>query len=375
LHVDGTRAGCWERMAAAGVPRMGAGVDQREDDRKCRRTRRSSTRPRPYAEEIVAGWAVLRLQDLPGAAGVRARQAARPSRSSRSTPFAAARAGAIAGCRRPATSAGSSAARSRRSPTAGSASSTRADAAEATAAALERGRPGERLPARRGRNWTTKEFFARLGRISRTSRRRGLKLARRRGARWGPRGVMGGALPLARQAGRRSTGFSVEMAEHYWWDRLVEGPERELGFAARDPQLTLVDTVAYLRQGVDRRPERRSTRRYRRGDRRGDRTRAASRADRQQVRGPAGDSRHERGPRCQRVHQARTPRGRWACQPGSSYWTSTPVATSNDPSGRSSPPPSSQAIQKPAWPVRSRPLGGRSRGSRWFALTLPVDTA
>ena len=27
--------------------------------------------------------------------------------------------------------------------------------------------------------------------------------------------------------------------------------ETELGFAPRDPQLTLVDTVAYLRQGVD----------------------------------------------------------------------------------------------------------------------------
>ena len=39
------------------------------------------------------------------------------------------------------------------------------------------------------------------------------------------------------------------MAEHYWWIDSRKA-ERELGFAARDPQLTLVDTVGYLRQGV-----------------------------------------------------------------------------------------------------------------------------
>ena len=42
------------------------------------------------------------------------------------------------------------------------------------------------------------------------------------------------------------------MAEHYWWIDSSKA-EPELGFAARDPQLTLVDTVRYLRQGVEAR--------------------------------------------------------------------------------------------------------------------------
>src|SRR5437763_506776 len=44
--------------------------------------------------------------------------------------------------------------------------------------------------------------------------------------------------------------ISVEMAQHYWWIDSRKA-ETELGFAARDPQLTLVDTVGYLRQGVE----------------------------------------------------------------------------------------------------------------------------
>ena len=44
--------------------------------------------------------------------------------------------------------------------------------------------------------------------------------------------------------------ISVEMAEHYWWIDSRKAHD-ELGFVARDPQLTLVDTVAYLRRGVD----------------------------------------------------------------------------------------------------------------------------
>ena len=43
--------------------------------------------------------------------------------------------------------------------------------------------------------------------------------------------------------------ISVEMAEHYWWFDSAKA-ERELGFVARDPQLTLADTVKYLRQGL-----------------------------------------------------------------------------------------------------------------------------
>ncbi len=40
------------------------------------------------------------------------------------------------------------------------------------------------------------------------------------------------------------------MAEHYWWFDSAKA-ERELGFSARDPQLTLAETVKYLRQGLD----------------------------------------------------------------------------------------------------------------------------
>ena len=41
------------------------------------------------------------------------------------------------------------------------------------------------------------------------------------------------------------------MAEHYWWFDSSKAAA-ELGFVARDPQLTLHDTVRYLRQGVAR---------------------------------------------------------------------------------------------------------------------------
>lgn len=118
------------------------------------------------------------------------------------------------------------------------------DAAEATATALERGRTGERYLLG-GPNWTTKEFFARLGRIANIAPPR-LKLPPS-WARWGA-GVME---ELYRWRGKQPPvdRISVEMAEHYWWIDSSKA-ERELGFAARDPQLTLVDTVAYLRQGV-----------------------------------------------------------------------------------------------------------------------------
>ena len=43
--------------------------------------------------------------------------------------------------------------------------------------------------------------------------------------------------------------ISVEMSQHYWWFDSAKA-ERELGFEARDPSLTLHDTVKYLRQGV-----------------------------------------------------------------------------------------------------------------------------
>lgn len=119
------------------------------------------------------------------------------------------------------------------------------DAAEATASALVRGRSGERYLLG-GPNWTTKEFFARLGRIAHITPPR-LKLPPAWN-KWGAQIVE----DLYRWRGREPPvdRISVEMAEHYWWIDSSKA-ERELGFAARDPQLTLIDTVAYLRQGVE----------------------------------------------------------------------------------------------------------------------------
>ncbi len=119
------------------------------------------------------------------------------------------------------------------------------DAARATAAALSKGRAGERYLLG-GPNWTMKEFFDRLGRVANVSPPR-LKVPPKL-ARWGA-GIVeelyrwrGKEPPLER--------ISVEMAEHYWW---IDSSKAiaELGFEPRDPQLTLVDTVDYLRRGVD----------------------------------------------------------------------------------------------------------------------------
>ncbi|MBL9016464.1 MAG: NAD-dependent epimerase/dehydratase family protein [Myxococcales bacterium] len=119
------------------------------------------------------------------------------------------------------------------------------DAALATAAALEHGRAGQRYLLG-GPNWTMKEFFARLGRVANVSPPR-LKLP----AKWNK---WGAALieEVYRHRGKEPPvdKISVEMAEHYWWIDSKKA-ETELGFVARDPQLTLVDTVAYLRRGVD----------------------------------------------------------------------------------------------------------------------------
>jgi dihydroflavonol-4-reductase len=119
------------------------------------------------------------------------------------------------------------------------------DAAAATASALDRGRAGERYLLG-GPNWTMKEFFARLGRVADVAPPR-LKLPAA-WARWGA----GVVEELYRWRGKPPPvdRISVEMAEHYWWIDSSKA-ERELGFAARDPQLTLIDTVDYLRQGVD----------------------------------------------------------------------------------------------------------------------------
>ncbi|MBA3393031.1 MAG: NAD-dependent epimerase/dehydratase family protein [Deltaproteobacteria bacterium] len=119
------------------------------------------------------------------------------------------------------------------------------DAALATANALTAGRPGQRYLLG-GPNWTMKEFFARLGRVANVAPPR-LKLPAKLN-RWGATLVE----ELWRHRGKEPPvdRISVEMSEHYWWIDSSKA-ERELGFSPRDPQLTLVDTVSYLRQGVD----------------------------------------------------------------------------------------------------------------------------
>ena len=119
------------------------------------------------------------------------------------------------------------------------------DAAVATAAAMEQGRPGERYLLG-GPNWTMKEFFGRLGRVANVAPPR-LKLPAKLN-RWGASLVE----ELYRHRGKEPPvdRISVEMSEHFWWIDSSKA-ERELGFTARDPQLTLVDTVAYLRRGID----------------------------------------------------------------------------------------------------------------------------
>ena len=118
------------------------------------------------------------------------------------------------------------------------------DAAAATVAALEKGRAGERYLLG-GPNWTFAEFF---GRLERVANKRGprLKLPSKL-SRWGASVIehayrsRGKEPPIDR--------ISAEMSEHYWWFDSGKA-ERELGFEARDPSLTLHDTVAYLRSGV-----------------------------------------------------------------------------------------------------------------------------
>lgn len=118
------------------------------------------------------------------------------------------------------------------------------DAARATVVAMEKGRPGERYLLG-GPNWTFAEFFARLGRVAKLS---------------GPRFKLPGKLQrfgagvieqLYRNRGKEPPVdvISVEMGEHYWWIDSSKAA-RELEFEARDPGLTLNDTVRYLRQGV-----------------------------------------------------------------------------------------------------------------------------
>ncbi len=117
------------------------------------------------------------------------------------------------------------------------------DAAEALRLAMDRGRAGERYLVG-ACNLTVREFFARLGRVSNVRppwvpMPRSRELARM-GAAWIDR--------LASQVGVRSTidPVSVEMAQCFWYLDSTKA-ERELGWSARDPNATLLDTVEDLR--------------------------------------------------------------------------------------------------------------------------------
>jgi dihydroflavonol-4-reductase len=121
------------------------------------------------------------------------------------------------------------------------------DAAAATAAALTRGRPGERYLLG-GPNWTMKELFDRLARVAKV---RGPWL--RLPPRWDrlSRGVASAVEHVYRARGKEPPidRISVEMAEHWWWFDSSKAAD-QLGFEARDPQLTLHDTVGYLRRDL-----------------------------------------------------------------------------------------------------------------------------
>jgi dihydroflavonol-4-reductase len=119
------------------------------------------------------------------------------------------------------------------------------DAAHAFAAALSRGRPGERYLLS-GANMTFREFFGRLERLSGVAAPR-VRL---------PSAVnIAGARLLERFASWRGAeppvdAPSVAMGERFWYCDARKATE-ELGFTARDPQETLAETVSWLRGNVE----------------------------------------------------------------------------------------------------------------------------
>jgi dihydroflavonol-4-reductase len=240
LHVDGTRR-VLERMSSAGVRRMilastsgTIGVSRREE---------ILDESAPYAEEIVAGWPYY-------ASKIYQERLAFEHGERLGIEVVAVNPSLLLG---PGDRRLSSTGDVRRFlkkqvptiPDGGVNFVDARDAAAATAAALDKGRAGERYLLG-GPNWTTKEFFDRLGRIAKINPPR-LKLP----PAWNK---FGASLveELYRWRGKEPPieRISVEMAEHYWWIDSSKA-ESELGFVARDPQLTLVDTVRYLRQGIE----------------------------------------------------------------------------------------------------------------------------
>jgi dihydroflavonol-4-reductase len=115
------------------------------------------------------------------------------------------------------------------------------DAADAMVNAMERGRPGRRYLLG-GPNWTLKEFFGRLERMSKV-RAPWLKL---------PSSVSKAGASLLEHVYKKLDReapidrISVEMGEVFWYcdsSRAIT----ELGFSSRDPGETLDDTIRYIR--------------------------------------------------------------------------------------------------------------------------------
>jgi dihydroflavonol-4-reductase len=118
------------------------------------------------------------------------------------------------------------------------------DAATALRLAMDRGRPGERYLVG-ACNLTVRDFFARLGRVSGV-RAPWIPMPRSRelasvGAAWVDR--------AASRVGFRTSidPVSVEMGQCFWYLDSSKA-ERELGWTARDPNETLLDTVEDLRE-------------------------------------------------------------------------------------------------------------------------------
>jgi len=122
------------------------------------------------------------------------------------------------------------------------------DAAAAFAAALTRGRPGERYLLG-GANMTFADFFGRLERLSGVAAPR-LRLP-------SAAAVAGGKLleKLAEWRGVEPDldAASTEMGERFWYCDSSRA-RAELGFAPRDPQETLFETVRWLDEHVRGRP-------------------------------------------------------------------------------------------------------------------------
>src|SRR5829696_2183870 len=116
------------------------------------------------------------------------------------------------------------------------------DAAAAFLNALDKGRHGERYLLG-AVNWTVAEFFARLERLS------GIKAPMfsvpKRVAIAGSNLLSSLYKTFDKPAPFEAS--EVEMGEYFWYFDSSKA-EEQLGFAARDPQETLLDTIKYLRE-------------------------------------------------------------------------------------------------------------------------------